>query len=293
MSYKIKSGGPQTPEGKLVASHNSLKTGVYSKLIVLPGEDESQFLELETQLLQDFAPQDIAERAMIHDLAILTWKRIRLEQLEYRVIKSAISKEVDEADMRYIAHYQIRDGAEWVLGIIDKLDEDIFQMHSSRHLHAQAFLGGPAGEPPLDALKKVSPDLYRRVLELADLYELEDQTHKGIQDAMAPDSHDATEPFVYFALQEIINEAEDIAWAHENLADIKAAMQRVKDDRFVTVMQKQNTSRASDDLSRAFFKTLAELRKHQLWRYQRQVVDITTTVNESRSQIEDGGTKKS
>ena len=288
-----RAGGPQTPEGKLVASRNSLKTGVYSKLIVLPGEDEEQFRDLEAQFNHDFAPQDIAEAAMVHELAILTWKKIRLEQLEYRVIKHSLDKKVGEYDLRNTANYTFRAGAKWILEIIDDLTQDLYQLHGKRILDAQAILDGTYGVNALNELKKLSLDLYQRVNNLANEYDLEDQTHDGIQNTLSPHGHVPVETFLRFALGEIVEESQDVIWGFENLEDIKAAIQKVKDDRFIYVMQNQTTSRASDDLGRAFFRTLAELRKQKHWRYQRHAIDITTTINESRNQIENGNPKKS
>lgn len=59
---------------------------------MLPGESEADFLELEAQLFNDFQVQVMAERVMVHDLAVLTWKRIRLEQLEHRAILNRLAR---------------------------------------------------------------------------------------------------------------------------------------------------------------------------------------------------------
>ena len=291
MSKLKKSGGPQTPEGKLVASRNALKTGVYSKLIVLPGEDESQFRDLEAQFNHDFAPRDIAESAMVHELAILTWKKIRLEQLEYRVIKDALLEKIDESDLRYTAKFIVRDGAGWLLERMDDLTNEFVGLHAKQQLHARALLDKPAGEPLLDTIKKRHPDLYRKVNELAEEYDLPDQTHHGIRDAIAPDGY-PLQTFVSFALERVIEEADDVIWASENKDQVNAAIQKVRDSRLMTLMKNETTSRANDDLNRNFSRTLAELRKQQHWHYQRQAIDITTTVNESRAQIENGDPKK-
>jgi hypothetical protein len=79
-----RSGGPRTDEGKRIASANALKTGAYSNTLVLPGEDESQFRQIEDQFVRDFHPEDMAEIAMVRDLAVLAWKKVRLENLELR-----------------------------------------------------------------------------------------------------------------------------------------------------------------------------------------------------------------
>ena len=54
--------------------------------MILPGEDESEYRELEAQFLRDFSPRDIAEGAMVRELTVLTWKKIRLYQLEHRAV---------------------------------------------------------------------------------------------------------------------------------------------------------------------------------------------------------------
>ena len=79
-----RSGGPKTAEGKLASSRNSLKIGAYSKQEVLPGENHQELLELEQYFIEDFAPQGVTESALVHDLTVLAWKKLRLERLEYR-----------------------------------------------------------------------------------------------------------------------------------------------------------------------------------------------------------------
>lgn len=55
----------------MVASKNTLKIGVYSNTLILPGEDESQFRQIEYQFIRDFRPDNMAEIAMVHDPAVL------------------------------------------------------------------------------------------------------------------------------------------------------------------------------------------------------------------------------
>jgi hypothetical protein len=90
-----RSGGPQTAEGKLASSRNSLKTGVYSKQEVLPSEDPKVLLELEQYFMEDFAPQGVTESALVHDLTVLAWKKLRLERLEYRRLRDKLNEPLD------------------------------------------------------------------------------------------------------------------------------------------------------------------------------------------------------
>jgi len=77
-----RSGGPKTPEGKLVSSQNSLKTGTYSSLAILPNENQEEFNQLINQFNHDLHPKDIVETSLVREMAIITWKRLRLEKLE-------------------------------------------------------------------------------------------------------------------------------------------------------------------------------------------------------------------
>ncbi len=49
-------GGPKTQAGKLSASGNALKTGVYASSLVLPDEEAADFQKLEGQFFDDFDP---------------------------------------------------------------------------------------------------------------------------------------------------------------------------------------------------------------------------------------------
>lgn len=71
---RARSGGPKSVAGLAISSGNSLKTGAYSVQTVLPGENTEHFETLEQQLIQEFEPLGMAEAAMVHDLAVLTWK---------------------------------------------------------------------------------------------------------------------------------------------------------------------------------------------------------------------------
>ena len=85
---------------------------------------------------------------------------------------------------------------------------------------------------------------------------------------------------MHHLLNEQVDIIEDVIWGFENLEKIQATIQKVRDERLITLMQHDKTSRAREDLSRSFFRTLSELRKHQHWRYQRDAVDVSPPVDE-------------
>jgi hypothetical protein len=81
-----RTGGPKSSAGKAVASKNAVKTGAYSRITVLPGEDEKEYEAIESRLQHDFQPADMAEIAIVQDIASLIWKQIRLKRLEQGAI---------------------------------------------------------------------------------------------------------------------------------------------------------------------------------------------------------------
>lgn len=81
------SGGPQTDEGKKTASRNSLKTGTYSKLVVLPNESQEEFDQLVEQFQKDFYPKDAVEMMLVREMAVITWKKLRLENWNMSIVR--------------------------------------------------------------------------------------------------------------------------------------------------------------------------------------------------------------
>ncbi len=110
-----------------MSSRNAIKTGAYSKAVILPGEDESEYRELESQFIRDFAPRDIAEGAMVRELTVLTWKKIRLDQLEHRAVLQTINKPLCLYDTDNL--FLFRPEANWVIGYLDLLTRAYVKEH--------------------------------------------------------------------------------------------------------------------------------------------------------------------
>lgn len=63
---------------------------------------------------------------------------------------------------------------------------------------------------------------------------------------------------------------------YAQLTEIEAAIQRVKQNRLLELMQAPGIIRARDDLGRAFSRGLSELRRQQLWRLKMTAIDVTS-----------------
>lgn len=158
-------GGPQTKEGKLSASMNSLKTDVYASNLVLEGESESEFQGLEEQLLIDFAPKDVVEGLLIHDLAVLALKKLRLDRVEHKVMMAVINKPITSAELS-----QEGVSINWNdLSLIQDLtvytEEFIEELKSNLEFLSRC-LEYPIGKEDFYGLPKTHPGLYQRIVTL-------------------------------------------------------------------------------------------------------------------------------
>jgi hypothetical protein len=76
------STGPKSVAGKLASSQNSLRHGLCSKQVVLPGENARDYDALRLELHHDFAPANTAEATLVDQIAEHTWRLQRLRRAE-------------------------------------------------------------------------------------------------------------------------------------------------------------------------------------------------------------------
>ncbi len=77
-----KSTGPQTPDGKVVASRNALRHGLRSIQLLLDGEDPEEFAELKSDLLEALAPVGAVELSLAERIVIAIWRQRRIARAE-------------------------------------------------------------------------------------------------------------------------------------------------------------------------------------------------------------------
>ena len=278
LTQSKRSGGPQSDEGKKMSSRNAIKTGAYSKAVILPGEDEAEYRELEAQFIRDFAPRDIAEGAMVRELTVLTWKKIRLDQLEHRAVLQVLNKPLASYELGSL--FLMRPEAEWVIGSLEILTEQYLKGCLKKKSLAHELLGSAVTPQVLESLKKKHPSLFEDIMDEVAEYDVDDLSHDALcKDTIAGDDGRQID-LLHFIIQKQVDEYDDLIWAFERLEKIQSKIVEVKDERLIDLMHRDKTSRAREDLSRSFFRTLSELRKHQHWRYQRDAVDVSPPVND-------------
>ena len=83
------STGPRTDAGKAISSMNSLKHGLTSRRVVLPGEDQAEFDRLHNQLLSDHAPVGALETELVAEIAACLWRLQRARRYESTILETS------------------------------------------------------------------------------------------------------------------------------------------------------------------------------------------------------------
>jgi len=70
--------GPRTLRGKARSKNNAITHGIFSKVVVLPSESQSDFQALLVGLRSDLQPAGMLEELLVEKLAALFWRKRRL-----------------------------------------------------------------------------------------------------------------------------------------------------------------------------------------------------------------------
>ena len=270
-----RSGGPRSTEGKLVASKNSLKTGTYSSLAVMPHENQKEFNQLVDQFNYDFHPSDVIETSLVRELAVITWKKLRLEKLEqdYFIKKQNAPITMDElidCDLRF---KQDRFDFWRINSALSDENRELYE-NTLKLIKSNTDKGITVSQ--LIEIKKLSADVYESLLrgyrQLNPLAEDDISDEELVSETYRPPNQ--LERFLTsVAFEQIVRAYEAALWCTKRQDEIDQAVQQIKQERLLKMMQSDGVSRANDDLSRSLIKTLAEFRKHHDWRMQHRVID--------------------
>jgi hypothetical protein len=99
----LRSTGPRTQHGKLASSRNSLKHGLASGQLIVPGEDRAAFEALLHELLEEHDPVNATEALLVTEMAQSWW----LSQRAIRLQNDCFSETgVDEKRLSLFLRYQ-------------------------------------------------------------------------------------------------------------------------------------------------------------------------------------------
>jgi len=275
INNRKRSGGPRTTEGKLAVSQNALKTGAYSNLAVLPNENPEEFNQLVDQFKHDFHPADVIENSLVHELATLTWKKLRLEKLEQAVFVKKLNAPIKMEELIDCGLKFDQDRYDFWTKLI-KLEDDVVKNAQDTLELIKPNIRVGISEELLLEIKTLNPkiheamiDYYRQVEPLADVVISDwDLVCKTLRYNKQPEQF-----LTSLVFQRYVQFYEAGIWCTKNHDKINDAIEQIKQERLLNMMQSGGVLRANDDLSRSIMRTLSEFRKHHEWRIKNRVVD--------------------
>ena len=279
MAKSNRTGGPRTDQGKLAASRNAIKTGSYSSLIILPGESEEDFRLLEEQFFKDFSPQDVAQSAMVRSLAVITWKKLRAEKIEHAGLIQALSIPFDLTDYHKLHLPFGRHQPTVVLEWVKRLSESDIKEWCVAVKLVRRFLEAGATVLELQALQKDSPLLYQYYEDEADAVGAPGRGPTYWATAKVKTYDDEVHDFIKRYSDMFIKSHELEVWVIERIDEFKQGIGQMKEARLLRFIQQKNIQRVHDDLDRAFYRTLNELRNHQKLRRDESAIDVSDAEN--------------
>jgi hypothetical protein len=96
-----KSTGPKTPEGRARAAQNSVKHGLNSERVLIPGEIPADFGELRQALLDEFQPATPDQALLFEHMVAAAWRLRRIRRIETAMFDALLTHHEEDMEERY------------------------------------------------------------------------------------------------------------------------------------------------------------------------------------------------
>jgi hypothetical protein len=270
-----RAGGPKTPEGRLVASRNSLKTGVYSKQQFLPGERSEDFEELKSMFIDDLKPVGVVEASLVQEITALAWKKLRLERVENQYLYGVLNATPNPEEF-FSAGLPRRDDIIWLLEDLSVMTEQFMKSHQQYLVWLDKAEDIELTQKDIDDLKASNRGLYEFLKQVLSGRGSNSNQVKRI--VLSWKGENTKEPelsvkTVTARLEDAIKQSKSVLYLAKHMDQVEATKQLIRDRRLKNFMESAGPIRAYQDLSRAFFKALDELRKQQDWRLKSRTLE--------------------
>jgi hypothetical protein len=272
-----RSGGPKTSEGKLASSRNAIKAGAYAVQTLLPAESEEEFRELEQLFIDDFAPVGISEAALVHSLTVTIWKKLRLEKLESRHIHDLLDRFPRSSEFSAVGFDEYPQAAKEWINHPEKISSLNVEQVQSGYWTLKSLNKSRFDADEMQAFKKDLPVIFKRLQDLLSDLGVQDLSILGMVGTRY--HHGAQTRPIEDMTDKLIEQLQGEIWAIQNQEQLLKVRQQIRDKRLVEFLNLNRSQRVSDDLDRAYFKTLDQLRKQKEWRRRQEVVDVKALVN--------------
>lgn len=264
----FKSTGPKSATGKAASAQNSLRHGVLSSHLILPNESREEFDALQSELQQEFMPQDLLEMSLVERIAIALWRQRRLVRAESGEIELRLSTSKADAlgEIKSALNLQSSDkhpAVEWE-GIL-LLEEE--RTSDELLVYANTYLSAVDSGIDIKSLQHRYPLIYMNLMK--------DTARHGQSDFT----------------QYLENEFGDLnAYLSFNCTAYFNQWQSVKVRELVQIYKKsislpkapENMARYQSSLDNELYKAMRALREAQSWRAERRL-NVATTVSDTKT----------
>ncbi len=269
-----RTGGPKTAAGKVVTSTNALKTGVFSKMVVLPGEDPAEFDALQAHFFEDFKPVGVVEEAMVYELSTIVWKKLRLDKIEHNLFEDILNRAVTRDELKQVDFYLLSD-LEWVLKDLKLLETLNIEMYRKSHVYLVDLNGRAPKVEDIEVLKKEYPVAYDELEDFAERHGYSDASPQILCGLQMSQNGGPKVDLVTHVIQREILYVNQLISLYERRHDLDGAVARVKTNRMLRIVQRADVGAVRSHLDARFYKLLSELRKQKDWVRKNRVIDVT------------------
>ena len=203
---------------------------------------------------------------------MLAWKKIRLENVELRVTLHRLNQPPDYSEKQKTS-YLSNNLVESHLGDLSTYTPSYRKSLELALSHLKKLQSKEVVANDLVELETEFPVLFKILVEQVDALEIMNATAEKVAHYRFIDDEGDEQLFVTYFLEEATRQVRELVWLIDHRTQIEAELQAMRDKRLMVLMENPLSSRAFDDLRRNFYRTLGELRKHQVWRRKLQGID--------------------
>ena len=253
-----RSGGPRTAAGKAASAYNALKFGAYTRNVFIDGESQQDFDRLKQALFDELQPQTLVQYALAEDVLTQLWRKFRIERYASNTLKEIAEREIGIADLIRDLGVEASDVVSSAKRITDAVREngvDYYQLVLTKIQTAQYLY--PKHCPDFTAFQQDHFEVYQ-------LMRKRSWHPEQLDKLIAKNEADSSgKTFWERELQSLGEWTEDWIRCFDCEVRLRKSIPRIINGRLYRHLISGDTDRATDDVTRALHRALAEYYKER------------------------------
>ena len=253
-----RSGGPRTAAGKAASAYNALKFGAYTRNVFIDGESQQDFDRLKQALFDELQPQMLVRYALAEDVLTQLWRKFRIERYASNTLKEIAEREIGIADLIRDLGVEASDVVSSAKRITDAIREngvDYYQLVLTKIQTAQYLY--PKHCPDFTAFQQDHFEVYQ-------LMRKRSWRPEHLDKLITKNEADSSgKTFWERELQSLGEWTEDWIRCFDCEVRLSKSIPRIINGRLYRHLISGDTDRATDDVTRALHRALAEYYKER------------------------------